>query len=813
MQTSDDMALVREFAASHSETAFATLVTRHLGLVYSAAMRQVGDPHLAEEITQAVFIILARKAATLRAETLFTGWLFKTTRYAALEQLRIRARRQRLETEASMDHQVAQIPEVETPWPRLAPLLDEALAGLGETDRRALLLRYFEGRSLAETGAALALTEDAARKRVARGLDKLRRFFKRRGVTLTTAVIASALAANAVQAAPAGLAASVALLAVKPAAVTLSLGSLAQGTLKALAWAKYKSLMAYGSAALVAGTALVAVLPHPSAHAPGPVPPPPTSRQEPLADIAAFTLDSPPGGLALQADGKIVVGTTLFGEFFDTNSGSLGFYSRGALRLNPDGTVDRSFLFDVGRSDSAAQQANVNIGTNGEMLVSGVFHLVNHVARPGYALLQPNGSLDETFEPWRGRTNLPGSTGLAPGVAKSAWLPDGSIAVMSESVEPNITGLSQYPPTAYRLDTTGRWIPPTTNILAGTFSRPSGLITTLGSVGFWARHTIDWSNSTPAAQRPPVRYGSQILALSNSPPVYDLPFDIWGQKPSAPQAALVLQALFEEVPLELCRYAVRLPDGGAILAVRDRAVDGSMTAPGRFMRFDKDWRPDFSFSNHYEADLRSELRIKRQSDGKFLVGGLMGRMNGAEFPGLVRLLENGQIDPGFHCTTTNDWSGRVMDMVIQMDGRIVICGFFNAVNGAAVPHIARLNPDGSLDGTFKPPFITMEQFDRNRLGSMHRVPVTPLTRILPQTMVTRPPQTILITTMRLDGGAASIQYAGTPGQRYVLQASETLAATGWSTISTNVADNAGRGSFRDPDASSHPSRFYRIATP
>jgi len=164
MQTSDDMALVREFAASHSETAFATLVTRHLGLVYSAAMRQVGDPHLAEEITQAVFIILARKAATLRAETLFTGWLFKTTRYAALEQLRIRARRQRLETEACMDHQVAQIPEVETPWPRLAPLLDEALAGLGETDRRALLLRYFEGRSLAETGAALALTEDAARK-------------------------------------------------------------------------------------------------------------------------------------------------------------------------------------------------------------------------------------------------------------------------------------------------------------------------------------------------------------------------------------------------------------------------------------------------------------------------------------------------------------------------------------------------------------------------------------------------------------------------------------------------------------------------
>jgi len=809
MQIPDDMALMREFAANQSETAFSTLVARHLGLVHSAAMRQVGDPHLAEEITQAVFIILARKAASLRAETVLTGWLFKTTRYAALEQLRIRARRQRLETEASMDHHLSQIPEADAAWPQLAPLLDEALAGLNETDRRALLLRYFEGRSLAETGAALALSEEAARKRVGRGLDKLRRFFAKRGVTLPAAVIGSAVASYAVQAAPEGLAGKVAWLGVKKAAATLSLAGLAQGTLKTLAWVKYKSWIAYGMAALVAGTALVVVWPHP----PASVPPPAARRQEPLGDITALTLDSPPGGLAIQPDGKIVVGTTLFGEFIDTNSGALGFYSRGALRLNPDGSVDRSFLFEAGRSDSAAQQARVEVGTNGELLVSGLFSTGNRRLRPGYARLKADGSLDESFEPWRGSRNFPGISGLPAGVAKAAWLPDGSLGVMSESVEPTNAGLSHYPPTAYRLDATGRWIPPATNILAGTFSRPSGLIATLGSAGFWARRTIDWNNATPAAPRPPVRYGLQILAIPDSPPVADLPFENWTPTPSAAQAGMVLRALFAEVPLELCRYAVRLPDGGAILAVRDGVRDGSMMAPGRFMRFDKDWRPDFSFANRYEADLRSELRIQRQPDGKLLVGGLIGRMNGEDFPGLVRLQADGQMDGSFHCTTTNSWQGRVMDMAIQADGRIVICGFFNTVNGVEMPHIARLNPDGSLDGTFKTPFISMEQFDRNRFGSARRVPVRRLVRTTTPATTATPPQTILITAMRLDGGAASIEFAGTPGQSYVLQASETLEATDWSSISTNLSDTGGRGIFRDPEAVSHPSRFYRIATP
>jgi RNA polymerase sigma factor (sigma-70 family) len=212
----DDMALLREYATRNSEAAFEELVSRRAGFVYSAALRQVRDPHLAQEITQAVFIILAQKAGRISDKTNLTGWLFKTTRYAALAQMRAAAKRQRREQEAQMQSEL-QSTAPDPLWEQMSPLLDEALTTLGEKDRQAVLLRFFENKSLAEVGNNLGAGEDTARKRVSRALEKLRKFFSKRGVVSTTTIIAGVIAANSVQAAPAALATSITAVGVAKA--------------------------------------------------------------------------------------------------------------------------------------------------------------------------------------------------------------------------------------------------------------------------------------------------------------------------------------------------------------------------------------------------------------------------------------------------------------------------------------------------------------------------------------------------------------------------------------------------------------------
>jgi RNA polymerase sigma factor (sigma-70 family) len=200
---SDGMTMVREYAQSNSEQAFATLVSRHVNLVYSVAMRQVHDPHLAEEITQAVFIVLARKAKSLSPKTILSGWLCRTARNVSANTLKTQRRRQFHEREAQMQSTLNE-PDSDA-WQDIAPLLDEALNCLGTKEHDAVVLRFFDGKELKEVGAAMGTGEDAARMRVNRGLEKLREFFTKRGVTLSATAIAGAVSANSVQAAPAAL--------------------------------------------------------------------------------------------------------------------------------------------------------------------------------------------------------------------------------------------------------------------------------------------------------------------------------------------------------------------------------------------------------------------------------------------------------------------------------------------------------------------------------------------------------------------------------------------------------------------------------
>jgi RNA polymerase sigma factor (sigma-70 family) len=260
MQVMDDMALLREYATRNSEAAFEALVLRRVNFVYSAALRQVRDPHLAEEITQAVFIILAQKAGRISDKTILTGWLFRTTRFTAIALTRSAAKRQHREQEAYVQSEIQQSASDEI-WEQMSPTLDEALARLGEKDRQAVLLRYFENKSLAEVGTSLGTGEDTARKRISRALEKLRGYYSRRGVVSTTSILAGAISANSVQAAPVALAKSVTAVAVaKGAAVGGSTLTLIEGALKIMAWTKMKTAAVTGAVILLAaGTTTVVV--------------------------------------------------------------------------------------------------------------------------------------------------------------------------------------------------------------------------------------------------------------------------------------------------------------------------------------------------------------------------------------------------------------------------------------------------------------------------------------------------------------------------------------------------------------------------
>jgi RNA polymerase sigma factor (sigma-70 family) len=203
----DDATLLRRYAAEKSNEAFAELVRRHLPLVYASALRRLaGDTHAAEDVAQAVFSAVARKAHRLAAYSSLTGWLYLATRNAAVNTIRVEHRRRIREQEAHTMQETAFESETPANWSELRPVLDRAMDQLGERDREAVLLRFFEARPFAEIGRTLGLSEEAARKRVERALDTLRARLRLRGIGSTSTALATLLASQTLSAAPATLA-------------------------------------------------------------------------------------------------------------------------------------------------------------------------------------------------------------------------------------------------------------------------------------------------------------------------------------------------------------------------------------------------------------------------------------------------------------------------------------------------------------------------------------------------------------------------------------------------------------------------------
>ncbi len=250
MQDTDQ--LLAEFVADRSESAFRELVARYLGLVYSTALRIVrGNVSLAEDISQTVFASLARKAPALSRKVMLGGWLHQHTYHVATRALRAERRRELREREAVEMNTLRD--DSSAHWRQLAPLLDEAITQLGSEDRTAILLRYFEQRDFRSVGEALGSTQDAARVRVNRALEKLHVLLTRRGVTLSTGALGALLGGEAIQAAPAGLALTISSVALAGAAPGTALM-----LLKIMAATKLK----LGVTALILGAAATSVLEH-----------------------------------------------------------------------------------------------------------------------------------------------------------------------------------------------------------------------------------------------------------------------------------------------------------------------------------------------------------------------------------------------------------------------------------------------------------------------------------------------------------------------------------------------------------------------
>jgi RNA polymerase sigma factor (sigma-70 family) len=263
----NDFELLRSSAQTRSDETLHAIIERYRDLVYSAALRQLRDPHMADDATQAVFIVLLRKAHALPASTILSAWLLTVTRYVACDALRAEARRKIHERSAAMNQvQQDQRHEEPSPWMQLMPLLDEAVTSLPKKYRDVVVMRYFERQDAEQIAQTLGLSDDAVRKRLSRAVSKLRELLVGQGVTLEAGALVGAIFSNAVKSSPGNAANLIASLAHGNANVPA--GALAHGAMRALAVTKLKLAGVIAASICIVSAGSVAAVKIYQVHAP-----------------------------------------------------------------------------------------------------------------------------------------------------------------------------------------------------------------------------------------------------------------------------------------------------------------------------------------------------------------------------------------------------------------------------------------------------------------------------------------------------------------------------------------------------------------
>ena len=490
----------------------------------------------------------------------------------------------------------------------------------------------------------------------------------------------------------------------------------------------------------------------------------------------------------MQSDGKIIFAGGGSIPFASPETGTLGWLNGTMTRLFADGSLDYDFACSADvPSYSDVFDVHLAARTDGEILLTGIFNTINDQPRYQLAIFSPDGQMDKKFIPQFNDTNILGSRLVAPCYFYPAAL-DTSGQVVFPALKPN-------PFTAefrmWKMGNSGHIEGNLQPDLELSKIQPS-LLGTLTERGFWLFRPVNWQQHERT---------EWSLNLPTNRTYYE--FFTRGDPLSAGDAAEVLRAIFAEVPLELCRNAVRLPDGGVILLVQEGDE-------GRLMRFDKNWIPDLTYTNSIRA--RGYMSMALQKDGKLLVarGTDLHDLATGKSRGVFRLNADGSIDSSFNC----DADERVMCLAVQADGKILVGGFFGKINGVTAPWLARLNTDGSVDEAFQEHLTKFPT-----LTARQRVPVKSLAAATNNTLAsatsfgTAVAEMIFINSLTLKNGIAEIQFQGAQNHAYVLQARDALNSGDWFNLATNTTTANGFGTLRDSGATDSPTRFYRVATP